>query len=141
MIAQPIDCSLHSRTVTFSRAFIRSLSRLLIGMLLCTQFAIASHACPVMNGAAAMPPGCEQVDPDLDTNVANLCAQHCQQGQQSADTATANVVGMAAASCLYPLALVPLQDGACAHGMPALQARPEAAPEPPHAILHCVFRI
>ena len=112
-------------------------------MLLCTQFAIASHVCPVMNGAAAMPPGCEQIDPDpgLDPNAANLCAQHCQQGHQSADTANATVVGMAAATCLYPLALVPLQDGARAHGMPAAQARPEAAPEPPHAILHCVFRI
>ena len=73
----------------------------LIGLLLFAQLAVASYACPGLSGmasmpagaapgaaVAAMPPGCDQIDP----NAANLCAEHCHYGQQSADTASAPVV-------------------------------------------------
>ena len=84
--------------MSLNRTFTRTVSRMLIGVLLFAQFAVASYACPGLKGMtsmsstpagtvmvahsasepAAMPPGCDQMDPD----AANLCAEHCHQGQQ-----------------------------------------------------------
>ncbi|MEO8058319.1 MAG: hypothetical protein ABI671_08315 [Burkholderiales bacterium] len=138
-----------------SRALRKSIGRLLIGVMLFAQLAVASHACPVLKGAgatamgsmskpilvaaadaAAMPPGCEQLDP----NAANLCAEHCQQGQQRADTAAAPVVALIPLTFLYLLPLEPEHTLGSGRSFPALDARLDAALEPPHAILHCVFR-
>ncbi|MEO8280254.1 MAG: hypothetical protein ABI887_05470 [Burkholderiales bacterium] len=144
-----------------SRALSRSSSRLLIGILLFAQFAVASYACPGLKGmgstatgvmgtvvlsAAAdttsaaepadMPLGCDQIDP----NAANLCAEHCHQGQQSADTAAAPVVGLTIPTFLYSLRLEPQNLLGFGRSFPAPDASLDAAPEPPHAILHCVFR-
>ena len=143
-----------------SRALRQSVSRLLIGVVLFAQLAVASYACPglkvmgsVGNGGAAtamlrvvtdtaaepaaMPPGCDQMDP----NAANLCAEHCHQGQQSADTASAPVVRLGIPTLLYSLPLEPQHSLGSGRSFPAPDARLDAAPEPPHAILHCVFRI
>ena len=147
------------------RALSKAISQLLIGVLLCAQFAVASHACPSLMGTAAMAngipaiavamtattspdssqrampaamsPGCDQIDP----NAANLCAEHCRQGQQSADTASAPVVNLGIQTFLYPLPLEPQHALGSGRSFPALDAQLDAAPEPPHAILHCVFRI
>ena len=135
---------------------------MLIGVLLFAQFAVASYACPGLKGQgsmstgkaetvmsvaaaddavaaepAAMPPGCYQLDPD----AANLCAEHCRQGQQSADTVSAPVVGLGIPTFLYSLPLEPQHSLGSGRSFPAPDARLAAAPEPPHAILHCVFRI
>ena len=149
--------------MNLSRSISKTISRLLIGVLLFTQFAVASHACPGLRGLgsmvtdgaggvilslapdaaqaqarpAAMPPGCDQMDPD----AANLCAEHCRQGQQSADTAAAPVVGVGALTFLYSLPLEPQHALGSGRSFPASDSRLDAAPEPPHAILHCVFRI
>lgn len=133
-----------------SRAWRQSLCRLLIGVVLLAQFAVASYACPGLDvrGTIAsvpapatlpadMPPGCDQMDPDS----ANLCAEHCRAGQQSADTAAAAMVGVGVAAHLYSIPTDALHGPACGGWRPIPGALPDAAPEPPHAILHCVFRI
>ena len=146
--------------MSLSRALRQSVSRLLIGVVLFAQLAVAGYACPglkvmgsVGNGGAAtamlgvvtdtaaepaaMPPGCDQMDP----NAANLCAEHCHQGQQSVDTATVPAVGLGVPTFLYSLPLEPQRSRGFGRSFPAPDARLDAAPEPPHAILHCVFRI
>ena len=146
--------------MSLSRALRQSVSRLLIGVVLFAQLAVASYACPglkvmgsVGNGGAAtemqgvvadtaaetaaMPPGCDQVDP----NAANLCAEHCHQGQQSADTANVPTVSLGIPTFLYSLPLEPQRSLGSGRSFPAPDACLDAAPEPPHAILHCVFRI
>lgn len=144
------------------RTLSKSIGRLLIGVVLFAQLAVASYACPGLKGngsmansrdakamlvaaadtaatafPAGMPPGCDQMDPD----AANLCAQHCHQGQQSADTASAPMVGLGISTFLYSLPLEPQHSLGSGRSFPAPDARLDAAPEPPHAILHCVFRI
>ena len=151
--------------MTLPRALSKAISRLLIGVLLFAQFAVASYACPSLMGTAAMangmpaiamamtattsadssqtetsaalPPGCDQIDPD----AANLCAEHCHPGQQSADTGAAPVVSLGIQTFLYPLPLEPQHALGFGRSFPAPDAWLDAAPEPPHAILHCVFRI
>jgi hypothetical protein len=147
--------------MSLSRALRKTIGRLLIGVVLLAQFAVASYACPGLkgmgsgaNGSAAkamlvaaadaaaatvlagMPLGCDQ----MDTEAANLCAEHCHQGQQSADTASAPAVGLGIPTFLYSLPLEPQHSLGSGRSFPAPDARLDAAPEPPHAILHCVFR-
>ena len=99
--------------MNLSRSISKSISRMLIGVLLFAQFAVASYACPKLSGIvatpdgkavvvmpvavvadtaatqpAAMPPGCDQMDP----TAANLCAEHCRYSQQSVDTAPTPLV-------------------------------------------------
>ena len=150
-----------------TRTMTRAISRFLIGAVLFAQFAVAGYACPgLMRTAAmaagesemtmdmsmtamesletsstattaAMPPGCDQIDPD----AANLCAEHCHQGQQSADTTAVPLVSLGVPTFLYSLPLEPQHSLGSGRSFPAPDARLDAAPEPPHAILHCVFRI
>ena len=148
--------------MNFSRSISKTISRLLIGMLLFAQFAVASYACPGLKGMGSMatsgtgtvmlsaaadaapvpepagiPPGCDQMDLD----AANLCAEHCHPGQQSADRASAPVVALGIPIFLYSLSLEPQHSLGSGRSLPAAVARLDAAPEPSHAILHCVFRI
>ena len=143
---------------------------MLIGVLLFAQLAVAGYACPSLSGMdsmlmsksmphsgmepamllaavdappalqpAAMPPGCDQIDPD----AANLCAEHCRQGQQSVDTSPVPAPALSAGilTCLYPVPIEPLHSLGSGRSFQASDASVDAAPEPPHAILHCVFRI
>ena len=149
--------------MNLSRALSKTVGRLLIGVLLFAQFAVAGYACPGLPGmkamagdgamssmampaqttggatekSAAMGPGCDQIDQD----AANLCAEHCRFGQQSADTAPVPVVLAAIPTFLYSLPLEPAPLLGSCRSMPAPDANLAAAPPPPHAILHCVFRI
>ena len=145
-----------------TRATGKLISRMLMGVLLFAQLAVASYACPGLKGmqsmssgsaatatlmaaadassdsqTAGMPPDCDRMDPD----AANLCAEHCRQGQQSVDTTPAHLVGLAFATFLYSIPLEPQHSLGSGRSSPAPDARLHAAPEPPHAILHCVFRI
>ncbi|MEO8154656.1 MAG: hypothetical protein ABI605_16415 [Rhizobacter sp.] len=138
-----------------TRTLRKAVGRLLIGVLLFTKLAVAGYACPSLNGigsmaigsasettvvaavdAAAMPPGCDQLDRD----APNVCMEHCQQGHQSADTAAAPVVGLGVPTLLYSLPIEPQHLVGSGRSLAATDARLDAAPEPPHAILHCVFR-
>ena len=152
----------YTQSMNLSRSVSKSISRMLIGVLLFAQFAVAGYACPILSGRAsmskgnaatvvlvaaaadaafappaAMPPGCEE----MDTAFANLCAEHCRFGQQSADTAPAPVVHAAIPTFLYSLPFEPAHALGSGRSIPAPDACLAAAPEPPHAILHCVFRI
>lgn len=148
--------------MTFPRVLSKQICRVLIGVLLFAQLAVAGYACPGLSGmkvmaeegamartavtapmagdamekSSAMAPGCDQVDPD----AANLCAEHCRYGQQSADTAPAPMVFAPVPALLYTLPLEPEPIPGSVRAFPASDAG-LAAPPPPHAILHCVFRI
>jgi hypothetical protein len=155
------------------RAAVRAIGRVLIGVLLGTQFAVASYACPglaqqiaavarsaadgaqaaernaaveVQAAAPAQQPAeaaatgnpCAHLDPD----AANLCIEHCRFGQQSVDTTPLPAVHAAVPTLLYALPLQPTQViTARGRPSPARAAGVAAAPPPPHAILHCVYRI
>ena len=130
--------------MSFTRALSRQIGRMLIGVLLLAQFAVAGYACPGLStmpamassDAVAMSPDCDQVDRD----AANLCAEHCRHGQQSVDTAPVPVMAAPTPALLYLLPLEPEPSLGSARAFPApdpvLAVRP-----PPHAILHCVYRI
>lgn len=141
----------------------RSVCRLLIGVLMLTQLAIAAHACVGLSrmdmparewnaDAAVTMAGSGMVDmstPDLgaaadqgdgmDHKLSNLCVAHCQYGPQSADHA--QVLAMPAVLATYLYTLPPLGEVAANAGLPPGPGRPLAAAEPPHAILHCCWRI
>ena len=129
-----------------SRAIRKSISRMLVGVLLFAQLAVASYACPSLSGMESadvsmsmpsMPPGCDQIDSD----AANLCAEHCRQGQQSVDTAPTHAVSAGIPTLLYSIPSEPQHALGSGRSFPAPDASVDAPPEPPHAILHCVFRI
>lgn len=134
------------------RALNQSICRVLIGVFLFAQLAVAAYACPGQARDAAqvpatpamaspMPAGCDQMASmdQMDPQAANLCAEHCKFGHQSSDTPAATVALAPATALLY---LLPLEEDA------ARATRAQAAPDPllaatppPHAILHCVWRI
>lgn len=142
--------------------------RLLVGVFLFAQMAIAAYACPQLAPAgssqasaspmaaegdssasdassaesddnpvmdmAACCAGMDQTDPDNP----NLCAEHAHFGQQS-DQTQPPILPAVLLSSLNVVYLVP---------EPAAPTRPAAAlagflaaASPPHAILHCCFRI
>lgn len=133
-----------------TRGFLRGLARGLIAVLLFAQLAVAAYACPglaakapdtsVASAAAAMDasmPGCDGMAGAMDPESPNLCAEHCKQGKQS-DQASTLTVPVAMFTALY----------ATTPALPAKAPRPSAAmlsalvaASPPHAILHCVYRI
>lgn len=138
-----------------SRRFLRSIAGVLIGILLFAQMAVAAYACPgllspvksvdgnlssiTMPVASKQVANCEDMAVGvMDTQNANLCAEHCKVGQQS-DQASTLTVPAALLMALYFAPLVPT---------PMAELRPAAATpsalvaaSPPHTILHCCFRI
>jgi len=149
----------HSPLIT--RRFLRAICRVLIGVLLLAQLAVSAYACPALQSAAMPTPSTAARDGDasdaaiaatdrqapdcdgmaagtMDSDLANLCAEHCHHGQQSDQAATLSVpVALLTALYVAPLA-----------AQPEIRPRPAAdaasalvAASPPHAILHCCFRI
>jgi len=121
----------------------QTLCRLLIGAVLWAQLTIAAYACPGLLApahAAAMP--CEDMamprGPALDPAAPSLCAAHCHQGQQS-DQVPSLAVPAALWVALYAMPPAP---GPLVLPRPRAEAvHARAAAPPPHAILHCCFRI
>jgi len=157
--------------MTMTRAFRQFVCRLMLGVLVFGQMAIAAYACPALSGApqsfptmtmgasAATMPGDKTgasmaVSPDtsatadaaamtgcdqIDDSAANLCVEHCRFGQQSADHASAPTVPAALLTTLYTFPVLPEPLG---HGWPSADSKfKRVAASPPHAILHCCFRI
>ncbi len=139
------------RPVSLTRALNKLICRVLVGVFLLARLAVAAYACPtlvgsggamsmatsaVVDAAASMKGGCRQMDRDAPT----LCAEHCKDGHQSADTAPVPVVLAGMPMLLYavrrPVEAVPGSARSCPAADSGL-----AAPPPPHAILHCVYRI
>ncbi|MDE2277272.1 MAG: hypothetical protein KGK09_13350 [Burkholderiales bacterium] len=143
------------------RRLLRGIGRVLVGFLLLTQLALSGYACPARGPAAApaadaaaqpaaMPmataapgphePGCDGMSAQPDARYANLCAAHCQQGQQSDHAPAAPVLAAALPTVLY---LSPPRPGpalAPARAAAATAAGALAAASPPLAILHCCWR-
>jgi hypothetical protein len=125
----------------------RLLCRLFAGVLLLSQWLVAAHACPVMtlahhqavmvDASDAMSP-CDSMAAPCEHGPSSLCAEHCHAGQQSDQVPTASVAPALPAGA-HPLPVPVLQATRAplaARDVPARVAAP-----PPHAILHCCFRI
>ena len=137
----------------------RWMARLLVGALVFAQLAVAAYACPALSPthapakAPAMagdmdvddiaPPGAQAADcggmvGPIDPSSANLCAEHCKQGQQSDKVAALNLL----AAVHRPLYVLPPPPDVAPPACPAAgTASALVAASPPHAILHCVYRI
>lgn len=136
------------------RSFVRGLARCLVGTLFLAQMAISAYACPRLSSAidagarmdqaqpmtAAPMPDCSDMAGATAPDSANLCAEHCKYGQQS-DHASTLTVPAVILHALYTKPVVPLASlPGRAAALTAGTDVPVAA-SPPHAILHCVFRI
>lgn len=144
-----------------TRGLLRAVCRGLVGVVLFAQMSIAAYACPQRSlvamsasasvavapaegalgerSSAASDPAsnCEGMVGTLDPALPNLCAEHCHYGQQSDQSSTLAVPAVVLTALYFtPLAAVPV-----------VALRPAAAPSalaaafPPHAILHCCWRI
>ena len=143
-----------------TRSFLRSVCRALIGVVLLAQMAMSAYACPGLSSGAmtggrmsaassmdgignALVDAADQQATDcagmagpMDAQFANLCAEHCHQGQQSDHAATLNVP-VALLKALYTTRLVAEPSPSPAAAEPSALV----AASPPFAILHCCFRI
>lgn len=142
--------------VLITRQLLRFVARLLVGLLLYAQLAIGAYACPkpsfdavgtsdvAMAASATMLEAQEAgVAPELtwhmDSAQPGLCAAHCQSGHQNIDVKPAPSPVLALMAGYFTLE--PNAQGA-GHGWPAgLANSPPPQADPPHAILHCCFRI
>ena len=99
------------------------------------QLAVSSD--PGAAAMAAQMPDCSDMAGAMDPDAANLCAEHCKYGQQSDHMSTLSVptVILIALYTTPVVAPTPLPRSAAARtGTPVVVF-------PPHAILHCVFRV
>lgn len=146
-----------------TRIFLRSLCRALIGVVLLAQIAVSAYACPgratdaAMSMLTASPApsrdganegmpttvmehaiDCADMAGSMDTEFANLCAEHCHHGQQSHEAATLTVPAVLL-TVLYTTSMAP--EPVVAPRPAAAATSALAAASPPLAILHCCFRI
>jgi hypothetical protein len=143
-----------------TRSFLRDWARGLAGVVLLAQLAISAYACPgvvsSMTANMQMPPtsaspeqrsdsstvapmsNCDDMGGTMDSSSPNLCAEHCKYGQQSDYAPTSNVP-LAALTALYVTPLVPVTAPPPRPAAATLSAL--VAASPPHAIVHCVYRI
>ena len=128
------------------RSICRFVARLLIACLLFTQMAVAAYACPKDAAGIASPVMAAMADMEdcaqmaqLDKAVPNLCAEHCYPAQQLTPQADAPSVPMA-----LPLGFfvpLPANESSLAPPMARYADVLTSASSPPHAVLHCCFRI
>lgn len=132
------------------RGVLRDLARALIGVLLFAQLAVAAYACPglalkapeaAMSTGSVMSaamPDCDDMVGAMDPQSANLCAEHCKQGQQTDHTPTLTLPA-AVLAALYETS--PAPPGKVAPRPVAATLSALVAGSPPHAVLHCVYRL
>lgn len=138
-----------------SRSLTSQICRVLIGVLLFAQFAVAAYACPGLSASggmtavlAAHPDApmdavkasrCDEMG-QMDSSAPNVCLEHCRAGHHSSDTAPAPIVAAMTPALLYVL---PTDLEPVAGSLPSAPAADPllASAPPPHAILHCVLRI
>ncbi|MEO6032106.1 MAG: hypothetical protein ABIP61_09430 [Burkholderiaceae bacterium] len=151
-----------------SLRFLRLICRALVGVVLFAQIAISAHACTTLppdattvGMAVAMAPvdrlgivsndpiraalerqavACADMAEAMDDPSANLCAEHCRHGDQSGQSASLTVPA-ALLNALYVMTAAPEPLMAPRAAAAADRTRARAASSPPHAILHCCFRI
>ena len=127
----------------------RTVCQLLIAAILFAQMMVSAYACPSLlksgvEGAPvaatdSMPMDCDQMGRMLDPAAPALCSAHCHNHEQSADHADAPMLPHALFTALYWLVVTEANE-------PLSVVTPDAsvlhaALPPPHAILHCCFRI
>lgn len=126
----------------------QSISRLLIAVIVFAQISVAAYACPgqpkidpvavTMTASPDMESDCDHMNGSLDRDAPNLCAAHCHNDEQSSDHAAVPDLPPTLFSTLYWLtAETPVT---CPSSAPC-DVVLHAALSPPHAILHCCFRI
>ncbi len=144
-----------------SRQLLRLIAGTLIGFLMFAQMAVAAYACPGQTRPKMQMPVMESVNDNfgytvfpaavdqkvncegmaaatMDPDNANLCAAHCQFGQQNHQVSTLTVpVAMLMALYVNPPAP---ELGSTLHPAATTSSALVAA-SPPHTILHCCFRI
>ena len=131
----------------FTQAFKRLIAKTSVAAVLFTQLAVAAYACPAVDSPAALisaavagdmqtaMPGCEMSG----SGNSNLCLQHCQTGDQSAQVAPqASILAVAATSAL--LVIEPALPQANFR-VAVLSALPERETSPPPLIRFGVLRI
>lgn len=148
-----------------TRAFKRSVCRVLIGVLLFAQFAIAAHACQdlaknaqsargmetaALDRSAAMTASgtdsdssgalpCDGMGAPPDGSGGNICIEHCRFGHQTFDPGQPPSVTPGLFAVLY---VVPgLLFAEAPRPMQAATRAACVAASPPHSILHCCLRI
>lgn len=132
-----------------ARHLLKRIATLLAAAVLCAQLAVAAHACAgfgeAMGGSpaamleAAPAPDCHDgSDGAREAASANLCAEHCKQGQSDRTSATVSVPALLL-TALYEAPAVAEPVRPCLPPGAWLSAL--VAASPPHAIAHCVLRI
>ena len=123
-------------------------SRWLIASLLFMQLATAAYACAMPSAPASdasmagMP--CAQVmsvndSAPLDQDQPGLCHEHCKGGSQTIESAAPVTLAVPVMFALFVMA-APRAAATPADRWQAGPVERDSAP-PPHAILHCCFRI
>jgi hypothetical protein len=143
--------------VLIPRTMRRFIARLLAGVMVFAQMAVAAYGCTnaldlaleaatpsgmafgmagaAMTGATDGYAGHGMMDPAQP----NLCAAHCQSGQQNAAGKPAPEVPITMPVSLYPQAPLALPSGALL--VSTARDGPPPMADPPHALLHCCYRI
>jgi len=139
-------------TVTFSRYLRRVMARLLVGLLVYAQMALAGYVCVepshlARNGtmpASVTPfaPGATSAaaafDSRMDAPQAGMCAAHCQSARQNLDVKP--FAGPALALLAGYFTLEPVISGLGVERPVSPATAPPPLADPPHAILHCCMR-
>lgn len=122
----------------------------MLAVMLFSQWAVAAYACQgdlamqaaqvAMQASAGMSSDCEMANGQGSGKDA-LCLEHCRYGQQTSDTASVPTVFVTVPVLLYALPNVAEVSEDETNRPAALPAHAGAPPSPPHAVLHCVWRI
>lgn len=139
-----------------TRQLRRFVARLLVGALVYAQLALSAYACPPLSSgamdlpdaaiaASVMLPDGQDADAapaltvHMDSVQPELCAAHCQSAHQNIEIKPAPSPVLALLASYFTLD--PKAQGV-GHARPAgMAASPPPKADPPHAILHCCFRI
>ena len=119
----------------------RSLAKLMVGVLLLAQALVAAHACELALGSAAREQAavavvhCHEAPVPADDA---LCVKHCNADEQSLSTLTPGVAPMPAIAVLTVPALSPVEQSGANGIAGATPVSP--ATDPPPAILFHAFR-
>lgn len=147
----------YQTVLAITSALKRLICRVLIGMLLATQFSVAAYACVAFDaqpqagqaekgtayGHAQQPlpemPGLESAGKHgrMDPLAPNLCLEHCRFGQQKPDHTPAPALSPVLLTAVYEL---PSPEGPISPTAVATALRTPLTSDPPHSILHCCLR-
>ena len=146
----------------FTRSLSRFIARLLVGVMVLAQMAVAAHACTGLSGfevsgardsggwqsaigfdatgaATTASADCDARHDLLDSAQPNLCVAHCQFGQQNSGGNPVPDIPAALSVSPY-LRVKPVMPGWLVRAS-MVQHDPPLVVDQPHAIQHCCFRI